>query len=222
MSDRALILSRIKSACADVPADEPSSWVPDRDPDPAAAYLHSRNYDGVEMRDDFIAHCRDYRAGISLCEGGAETLTDTIAAVCGRHGARTLVAPHDLPGEWVSEPMDLKRDLPELGIDELGAADGVVTGCAVAIASTGTIVLDSGIAQGRRALTLLPDLHICVVRTQQIVAGVPEAIAWLRESVLAGAPITFISGPSATSDIELQRVEGVHGPRQLEVIVTTD
>jgi L-lactate dehydrogenase complex protein LldG len=82
-------------------------------------------------------------------------------------------------------------------------------------------VLDAGSGQGRRALTLIPDLHICVVRAQQIVAGVPEAVARMRESALQGRPLTLISGPSATSDIQLVRVEGVHGPRQLEVIVTS-
>jgi L-lactate dehydrogenase complex protein LldG len=103
----------------------------------------------------------------------------------------------------------------ELSVAELDALDSVITGCALAIADTGTIVLDGGAESGRRALTLVPDHHICVVRADQVVASVPDAIAALD----ATAPLTFVSGPSATSDIELDRVEGVHGPRELDVVI---
>jgi L-lactate dehydrogenase complex protein LldG len=102
----------------------------------------------------------------------------------------------------------------DLSVDELDALDTVITGCALAIADTGTIVLDGGPQSGRRALTLVPDHHVCVVREDQVVASVPDAIA-----ALGAGPLTLVSGPSATSDIELDRVEGVHGPRELDVVI---
>ena len=106
-----------------------------------------------------------------------------------------------------------------LSVQELDGLDGALTGCAVAIAETGTFVLDGGVGQGRRALSLVPDLHVCVVREDQVVGLVPEAVGKLEDAVRAGRPLTFVSGPSATSDIELDRVEGVHGPRVLHVVV---
>ena len=133
-----------------------------------------------------------------------------------------LVVPPYLPREWIPEGVETLRDAarPRLTKEELDGSDGVLTGCALGIAQTGTIILDSGRAQGRRALTLLPDYHLCVVREDQIVGLVPEAFAELQETVKnEGRAITFISGPSATSDIELDRVEGVHGPRTLEVLI---
>jgi L-lactate dehydrogenase complex protein LldG len=122
--------------------------------------------------------------------------------------------PPGLPAEWLPEGVDVLRD-DGLDADTLAAVDGVVTGAAVAVAETGTIVLDASPDQGRRIITLLPDLHICVLKPAQVVASVPEAIAPLSP----GRPLTWISGPSATSDIELNRVEGVHGPRRLHVII---
>ena len=106
-------------------------------------------------------------------------------------------------------------DDPPLGPRDLDALDGVLTGCAAAIAQTGTIVLDGAGESGRRAITLVPDLHVCVVRADQVVADVPDALAVLDPR----RPLTFVSGPSATADIELNRVRGVHGPRTLDVIL---
>ena len=133
-------------------------------------------------------------------------------------GARRLAMPSELP--WRPEGLELIADDPPLSARALDGVDGVLTGCALAIADTGTIVLDGAGTSGRRALSLVPDLHLCVVGAAQVVAGVPDAIAALAEAIAKGRPLTLVSGPSATSDIELRRVEGVHGPRTLEVIVT--
>ena len=126
----------------------------------------------------------------------------------------------DLDRELVPPGVDLVTD-EGLTARELDALDGALTTCAAGCAETGTIALDGGLGQGRRALSLVPDLHVCVIRADAIVESVPELIAVLEPSAREGRPITLVSGPSATSDIELTRVEGVHGPRQLVVIVAT-
>ena len=131
-----------------------------------------------------------------------------------------LVVPADLPQSWVPSTVTVLRDEPKLSLAELDESSGVLTGCALAIAQTGTIILNGGANQGRRALSLVPDRHVCVVRAEQVVGLVPEAIAVLAKQ--ATRPITLISGPSATSDIELSRVEGVHGPRTLHVLLVLD
>jgi L-lactate dehydrogenase complex protein LldG len=128
-----------------------------------------------------------------------------------------VVVPADVPEEWLSGTgAEVVRDDGTLTPADLDTVDGVLTGSAVGIAETGTIVLDGGAAQGRRALSLVPDLHVCVIRTDQVVGSVPEGVARLEDPT---RPLTWISGPSATSDIELRRVEGVHGPRTLVVLL---
>jgi L-lactate dehydrogenase complex protein LldG len=141
---------------------------------------------------------------------------DLSSVLAGLAGSRIGVPP-GLPVEW--RPTDAVED-QGLAVRELDALDGVVTGCTVAIAETGTIVLAAGPTEGRRALTLVPDLHVCIVRSDQIVETVPEAFVALRG--LERRPLTLVSGPSATSDIELKRVEGVHGPRRLVVVMIED
>ena len=126
-----------------------------------------------------------------------------------------------IPDAWRPSGIDLIVD-DALSAQRLDELDGVITGSAVGIAESGTIVLDGAPDQGRRALTLVPDLHLCVIDGARVVASLPEAMELLTGSIAAGRPITFISGPSATSDIELRRVQGVHGPRRLEVIITGD
>ncbi|HEY4825865.1 MAG TPA: lactate utilization protein C [Solirubrobacteraceae bacterium] len=132
-------------------------------------------------------------------------------------GERRIVTPAGIPDAWTSaiEPL---HDDPPLDAHDLDASDGVITTCALAIAQTGTIILDGGPGMGRRALTLLPDYHLCIVRQDQIVSCVPEAVRSLEDPT---RPLTFVSGPSATVDIEMVRVRGVHGPRRLEVVVAT-
>src|SRR5262249_31862137 len=132
----------------------------------------------------------------------------------GRRGAGGIVAPPGLELTGLPAGTEVVAD-DGLSPAALDAMDGVVTGAAVAIAETGTIVLDGSPDQGRRALSLVPDYHLCVVRAHQVVGLVPEALARLDP----GRALTWISGPSATSDIELDRVQGVHGPRTLDVIL---
>jgi L-lactate dehydrogenase complex protein LldG len=153
----------------------------------------------------------DYRANVHRC--APDELPARIAELLGTRNR--VVVPDGIPPSWVTPDRRITDD-PQLTAAQLDATDGVVTTCACAIALTGTIVLDHGSGQGRRALSLVPDYHLVVVRTEQIVAGVPDAIARLDPT----APLTFISGPSATSDIELDRVEGVHGPRTLDVVIS--
>ena len=200
MSARDEILARIRTALADVPGDEPpAAPAPHVDPAPGDV-------------DRFAERAADYRATVVRTGDVAAA----VSAACERHDARRLLAPDGLPDGYAPDGVELLVDAPPLDRDTLATADGVLTTCALAIAETGTIVLDAGPGQGRRALTLLPDLHICVVPTDRIVANVPDAIARLDGTA---APVTFISGPSATSDIELKRVEGVHGPRRLEIVI---
>ncbi len=163
----------------------------------------------------FVRYAAEYKALVRVVKG-AEVQSAVRDALSGE---KRVAVTSDLPQELLPHEARLVVDHPALANDELDRADAVLTLCAVAIAETGTVVLDGGIGQGRRALTLIPDHHICIVREDQIVDSVNEAVVWLRASVEAGRPLTFISGPSATSDIELVRIEGVHGPRRLDIIV---
>jgi L-lactate dehydrogenase complex protein LldG len=218
VSDRELILGRIRSALADVAADEPSAWSWTENEDPAAAYLRGRgDEDRFALAQRFLERCEEYAATVQRCD--ETSLVAALAAVCERHVVRTLIVPDGFDERRLPPGVAIQRDDPPLSVARLDACDAVLTGCAVAIAETGTIVLDAGPGQGRRALTLLPDLHIVVVDVDRIVSGVPEGIDALAAAVAERRPLTLISGPSATSDIELVRIEGVHGPRRLEVLV---
>jgi len=209
------ILNRVRAALRDVPRGETADAVPvDR------GYDHAGDAPRGELIDQFLERVAEYKADIRRVTPA--DLPGAIAAACAARGVRRLVVPADLPADWLPAGVELLRD-PGLTNDQLDASDGVLTGCALGIAQTGTIVLDAGPRQGRRAITLLPDYHLCIVEAGQVVGSVPEAVGRLREvSTRPGRPITWISGPSATSDIELNRVEGVHGPRTLEVLLVGD
>jgi L-lactate dehydrogenase complex protein LldG len=164
----------------------------------------------------FCERVADYQATVRRVT--ADGLPDALKSACEQRGARRLAVPAHAP-PWTLEGIELVRDDPALSPRQLDELDGVLSGCALAIAETGTIVLDGAGASGRRALTLVPDYHLCVVRSQDIVPSVPDGVAALAQVAAEGRPITLISGPSATVDIELVRVNGVHGPRTLDVFV---
>jgi L-lactate dehydrogenase complex protein LldG len=197
-SARDEVLGRIRRALAD---GAPPVEVP-------RAYRSRGDLGRPELLDLLVDRLVDYKAAVRRCT--EPQLVDTLVDALIARGAGRVVVPPALP--W-----DLPGAVADDGLSaaDLDGLDGVVTACAVAVAETGTIVLDAGGDQGRRAITLIPDYHLCVVRAEQVVQTVPEAVARLDP----GRPLTWISGPSATSDIELQRVEGVHGPRTLEVVL---
>ncbi|MDX6200166.1 MAG: L-lactate dehydrogenase complex protein LldG [Actinomycetota bacterium] len=195
MSTREDVLARIRSA---LPGDPGPSFT-----------RRYRVADGaiadVEL---FVDRLRDYRAVVH------EVSLADLAAMLQQVATGRVVVPDGVPTGWLAG-IDVVRDVPLMSAAELDRLDAVLTTCALAIAETGTIVLDGGPGQGRRALTLVPDHHVVVVRADQVVATVPQAITGLDPR----RPQTWVSGPSATSDIELQRVEGVHGPRRLDVVL---
>jgi L-lactate dehydrogenase complex protein LldG len=223
MSARDEVLARIRRANATAARDPAAA----RDPEPAAdpappVYREHGDRTAAELTDLLAGRLADYRA--SVVRATAAELPGAIAAALGRRGARRVVVPAGLSLPGVSNVAALAAIVPDietvaddgLTAGQLDGFDGAVTGAAVAIAETGTIVLDAAAPdQGRRAVSLVPDYHLCVVRAAQVVELVPEAVARLAGT----ATLTWISGPSATSDIELSRVEGVHGPRTLEVIL---
>jgi L-lactate dehydrogenase complex protein LldG len=180
-----------------------------------------RRYRGPRVDDSsvdrFCERVAEYNATVTRI--AAADLAETVARLCAARGASRIAVPPGGPAAL--DGVELVVDSPPLSARALDELDGVLTGCALAIAETGTIVLDGGERSGRRALTLVPDWHICIVEADTIVAGVPDAVALLRDAASEGRPITLVSGPSATSDIELDRVEGVHGPRNLDVLVVS-
>ncbi|MEV7194297.1 LUD domain-containing protein [Streptomyces sp. NPDC093510] len=211
MSSRDRILGRVRRALADVPADDLSY-------EAAVARDYARQH-GERTPDETVdllaANLADYRAIVHRATRAE--LPSTLMRLLAERGSRSVLVPPELPPGWLAEADPVRiHDRAADTARDLDRVDSVVTGCAVAVAETGTIVLDGSPDQGRRRITLVPDHHICVVRVpDQVVASVPRAL----ERLAPGRPLTWISGPSATSDIELDRVEGVHGPRTLEVVL---
>jgi L-lactate dehydrogenase complex protein LldG len=209
MTARDEVLARIRRALADVPDLE--------EPDTVGVPRAYAEHDPGGTHDRFVERVSDYGAGVTVVR--PEDVATAVGRVCRAAGVDRVVVPADLPWEW--HPADVNVVVDEGPgveiLDELGAA---LTGCAFAIAETGTLVFDAGARQGRRALTLVPDFHLCVVEEGQVVDGVVAAIRRLAPDLRGERrPVTFVSGPSATSDIELSRVEGVHGPRRLELVL---
>jgi L-lactate dehydrogenase complex protein LldG len=206
MSARDEILTRVRNAIGPPREQRPA-------PAPIPRDYRATTDDGLDAFLERLAH---YEA--TAIYTSQDNLDQTIRETLSNRGVRELVAPPGLPESWLADPVTPLRDGdPPLDHDALDQSDGVLTTCALAIAQTGTIVLDGGAGMGRRALTLLPDYHLCVVRAEQLVGSVPEALARLDPT----RPLTFVSGPSATVDIEMVRVGGVHGPRTLDVIIVS-
>jgi L-lactate dehydrogenase complex protein LldG len=205
---RELILARIRAALS-----EPSG----ADVMPPRAYRRKGTLQRPERVELLCERIGDYQAQVRRV--GASDLAAAIGETFAAQGATRVCVPAAITPQWLPEGIEFVADAP-LTLEQLDRVDGVLTGCTLAIAETGTIVLSGAPAEGRRVITLVPDLHVCVVGEEQVVETVPEAVAQLAALVRSqGRPITFISGPSATSDIELSRVEGVHGPRRLIVLV---
>ncbi len=213
MAAKQEILRRIRSARSDVAGQPPGSVAITRD------YQTTREVpEGLLER--FRERVVDYRAEVDvvpLAEVGA-----AVGRALAARGAVRVGVPEGVPTAWLPDAVEAVRDTARapLGIDALQTLHAVVTGSAVGIAETGTVVLDGRPECGRRALHLVPDVHVCVVHESDLVDDVPAAVARLAPAPGTHPdPLTWISGPSATSDIELNRVEGVHGPRHLHVVV---
>ena len=209
------ILGRIQSALGDAPRPDVDHAYRALPRHYLRAHHDPAGHDIVAL---FAERAADYRAVVERLPA-----PEVPAAVTRILGVRArdqgpeaaFVVPDGFPAQWIPAGISVVRDDPPLSPAQLDRLAGVITGCAVAIAETGTIVLDHGPAQGRRALTLVPDFHLVIVRAEQVTADLPDAFARLDP----GRPQTLISGPSATSDIELIRVEGVHGPRTLHILL---
>ncbi len=212
MSAREDILARIRGATSDV-VSPPGS----QEARPVIEEISAGADETLEL---FAENVADYRA--QVLRVGPDGVADAIADALREHGCHSVIIPGGLDESWVAAASGVAKVIPDnesMTAGDLDTIDGVVTASAIGIATTGTIVLDHRADQGRRAITLVPDTHVCVIRSDQVVHDVPESVRRLRPEAGDARPLTWISGPSATSDIELERVEGVHGPRNLVVVL---
>jgi L-lactate dehydrogenase complex protein LldG len=202
---RETILARIRSATAS--GDDASAFaaIPRK-------YRRAGSLNAEARLHLFVDRLHDYDANV--VETSADSLPRTIASVLNSHAQKNVIVADGLPTDLLPDGFAFRTER-DASVDDLNHCDGILTLCTVAIASTGTIVLTHGPGEGARRLTLLPDRHLCIVRADQIVETVPEAFD--RLVPFATHPLTFISGPSATADIEMTRIRGVHGPRFLDV-----
>ncbi|MGW0174281.1 LutC/YkgG family protein [Rhodococcus sp. NPDC003322] len=205
MSARETILARIRDAQTLAPP------APQQVP---REYRTGRTMPDAERIDLLVDRLVDYKAHVHRCTPAE--LPGTVAHVLDGIGARRVGVPAGLDDSWLTGfSGEVVVDSSDVPAPQLSGLDAVLTASTVTCAETGTIFLDGSADQGRRALTLVPDVHVCVVPADSVEVGVPEALARL----VPERPTTMISGPSATSDIELERVEGVHGPRNLHVVI---
>lgn len=212
MSAREDILARVRGATADIVSSTGSGDL--------RGVVEEASPGPEETLALFAENVADYRA--QVLRVGRDGVAHAIADALREHGCSSVVVPGGLDEEWVaavSAVATVVPDSPSTTAADLDRIDGVVTAAALGIATTGTVVLDHRSDQGRRAITLVPDTHVCVIRSDQVVHDVPEAVRLLRPQAGNARALTWVSGPSATSDIELERVEGVHGPRTLVVVL---
>ncbi len=217
MTAKEIILERIRNALQDVEETDPEVDVP-------IDWEYGTALTTPDVLDDFVEKVVDY--GATVVQVAPDELLEALTTALTALGSERIVLPDGLPTPWVDSVVGTGRfvtdDEPTLSHAELNDIDTVITTCAVGMADSGTIALTHGEGQGRRALTLLPDKHLCVVKASQVVSDVPEGVALLTPAIRERRPITWLSGGSATSDIELERVEGVHGPRTLYVVLIDD
>lgn len=215
---RTEILRRIRGALE--PSDPGGTPVPSAARPPPRDYRLSQDLDRDALRDLFIDRLLDYKAEVVHCDDTSTAIAAAVGDLLRTRALSPVVAPPQVAREWLTEvaagqEVTVVTDDPSLTTADLDEVAAVVTGSAVAVAETGVVVLDGGPWCGRRAISLVPDVHVCVVQLVHVVALPPEAVARLDPT----RPQTWIAGPSATSDIELSRVEGVHGPRTLVVVL---